>query len=124
MQGYSAGLDWMIKLDKEDFAGKSELAWQRSAEHVRLVGLQPVDPAVVPPEASQIIDNGTLIAGRITSSRFSPTLNRSICLGVVAPHLADPGTVVTVQLPDRSRIRATVMPHHAHYDPEGTRLRV
>ena len=124
MQGYSAGLDWLIKLDKEDFAGKTELTWQQHGEYVHLVGLQPEDPTVVPPEASQIIENGKHIVGRITSSRFSPTLGRSICLGVVAPHLSAPGTVVTVQLPNRSRIKAKVMPHHAHFDPEGTRLRV
>jgi sarcosine oxidase subunit alpha len=124
MQGYSAGIGSLIKLDKEDFAGKTELAWQQHGEFVHLVGLQPEDPQVVPPEASQIIENGKHIAGRITSSRFSPTLGRSICLGVVAPHLAAPGTVVTIQLPDRSRVKAKVMPHHAHFDPEGTRLRV
>jgi sarcosine oxidase subunit alpha len=124
MQGYSAGLDWLIKLDKEDFAGKTELAWQQQQESVHLVALQPIDPRIVPPEASQIVENGTHIAGRITSSRFSPTLNRSICLGVVAPHLSAPGTEVTVQLPNRTRIQAIVMLHHAHFDPEGTRLRV
>ena len=63
------------------------------------------------------------IVGRITSSRFSPTLNRSICLGFVAPYLARPGTNVTVQLPDGGRITANVMEHHAHFDPEGTRSR-
>jgi len=123
MQGYSAGLDWLIKLDKDDFAGKPELAWQQRSEFVHLVGLQPVDPTLVPAEASQIVENGSQIVGRITSSRFSPTLNRSICLGVVAPHLRTPGTRVTVQLPDRRRIEATVMEHHAHFDVEGVRLR-
>lgn len=122
-QGFSAGLDWLIKLDKDDFAGKPELTWQQSREFVHLVGLQPAEASLVPAEASQIVENGSDIVGRITSSRFSPTLNRSICLAVVAPHLAAPGTRVTVQLPDRTRIEATVMEHHAHFDPEGTRLR-
>ena len=27
-QAFSAGLDWLVKLDKEDFAGKPELAWE------------------------------------------------------------------------------------------------
>nr|MBA3250216.1 hypothetical protein [Geodermatophilaceae bacterium] len=73
-------------------------------------------------EASQIVE-GNHIVGRITSSRWSPTLGRSICLGFVAPHLIDAGTVVTVQLPDRSRIEATVTPQLAHFDPAGVRLR-
>jgi sarcosine oxidase subunit alpha len=54
---------------------------------------------------------------------MSPTLNRSICLGFVAPHLAEPGTTVTVHLPDGRRIPARVMEHHAHVDPEGKRQR-
>ncbi len=123
-QGYSAALDWLIKLDKDDFAGKPELVWQRQRDDDPvLVGLQPVDRSVVPDEASQIVEGRNHIVGRITSSRWSPTLGRSICLGFVAPHLKEPGTVVTVQLPDGRRIGATVTPQLAHFDPEGVRLR-
>ena len=122
-RGYSAAIDSLIKLDKDDFAGLPELSWQRQrGEYPMLVGLQPVDGSVVPAEASQIVE-GNHIVGRITSSRWSPTLGRSICLGFVAPHLIDAGTVVTVQLPDRSRIEATVTPQLAHFDPAGVRLR-
>ena len=123
-KGFSAGLDWAIKLDKDDFLGKPELVWQRRVNgDMRLVGLQPVDGQVVPAEASQIVEGRNTIVGRVTSSRMSPTLGRSICLGFVAPHLAEPGTVVTVQLPDGRRVPATVQAHHAHFDPEGVRLR-
>jgi sarcosine oxidase, subunit alpha len=123
-RGFSAGLDWAIKLDKDDFAGKPELTWQL-ADGIgqRLVGLQPLDGSVVPEEASLIVD-GSNIAGRITSSRMSPTLQRSICLAQVDPRLAEPGTVVTVRLPSGRLIEARVMPQHAHVDPEGGRMRV
>jgi len=114
----------MVRLDKDDFAGKPELAWQSErGGRLSLVGLQPHDGSLVPPEASQIVEGKSEIAGRITSSRMSPTLGRSICLGFVAPHLTTPGTKVVVQLPDGERIPASVTPHHAHYDPEGTRQR-
>jgi len=123
-QGYGAALGGLIKLDKDDFAGQPELAWQlQRNEHPMLVALQPVDPSVVPAEASQIVEGANHIVGRITSSRWSPTLGRSICLGFVAPHLQEPGTVVTVQLPDARRIEATVTPQLAHFDPAGERLR-
>jgi sarcosine oxidase subunit alpha len=82
-----------------------------------------VDGSVVPPEGCQIIDGESTIVGRITSSRRSPTLGRSIGLGFVAAHLAEPGTVVDIRLPDGSRAPTTVMAHHAHFDPDGTRLR-
>jgi sarcosine oxidase subunit alpha len=123
-RGFSAGLDWAIKLDKDDFVGKPELAWQ-SAEHggMRLVGLQPGDGAVVPPEASQIVE-GAAIVGRITSSRMSPTLGRSVCLAQVEARLAAPGTLVTVLLPSGKRLNAQVTAHIAHVDPEGERMRV
>ena len=123
-KAYAAGLSWAIKLDKDDFAGKPELVWQSTREdYFRLVGLQPLDESLVPAEGSQIIDDDGSIAGRITSSRMSPALDRSICLGQVAPHLSAAGTTVTVKLPDEGRIPATVMAQHAHFDPEGTRLR-
>ena len=123
-QAFAAGLDWLVKLDKEDFVGKPELVWESRREGAsRLVGLQPIDPDVVPPEASQIVSGSSTIEGRITSSRYSPTLGRSICLGIVSGHLAAPGTVVTILLPDRTRVLAKVMEHHAHFDHEGIRLR-
>jgi sarcosine oxidase, subunit alpha len=124
-QAFSAGLDWAIKLDKDDFAGKPELVWQQErGGYAQLVGLQPVDGTIVPAEASQIVRAGDRIAGRVTSSRMSPTLGRSICLALVDHDLAAPGTEVEVILPDRRRIRARVMEHHAHFDPEGGRMRV
>jgi sarcosine oxidase, subunit alpha len=121
---YDVGLGRMVRLDKDDFAGKPEVVWQSEiGGRPRLVGLQPHDGSLVPPEASQIVEGKDEIAGRITSSRMSPTLGRSICLGFVAPHLTTPGTKVMVQLPGGERIPASVTPHHAHYDPEGTRQR-
>jgi sarcosine oxidase, subunit alpha len=121
---YDVGLGRMVKLDKDDFTGKPELAWQSErGGRLLLVGLQPHDGSLVPPEASQIVEGKGEIVGRITSSRMSPTLGRSICLGFVAPHLTTPGTKVMVQLPGGERIPASVTPHHAHYDPEGTRQR-
>jgi sarcosine oxidase, subunit alpha len=121
-RGYSAGLDWAIKLDKDDFVGKPELAWQE-AGGTRLVGLQPVDGSVVPPEASQIVEGQTIV-GRVTSSRMSPTLGRAVCLAQVDARLAGPGTAVTIRLPGGSLLDARVTEHLAHVDPEGERMRV
>ncbi len=123
-QAYGADLDWLVKLDKDDFAGKPELRWQQeSGGYQRLVGLQPVDPREVPAEASQLVEGAKHIVGRITSSRMSPTLGRAICLGFVAPHLTEPGTLITCQLPDRRRIQVRVTEHLAQFDPDGERLR-
>ena len=77
----------------------------------------------MPPEASQIVD-GPRIVGRVTSSRMSPTLGRSICLAQVEAGLAAPGTQVTVRLPGGRLAGARVTEHLAHTDPEGSRMRV
>jgi len=123
-RAFSAALDWAIKLDKDDFVGKPELVWQYAdGSGPRLVGLQPVDHSVVPEEASLIVEGGH-IAGRVTSSRMSPTLGRPICLAQVEARLAEPGTEVTVRLPSGRLIAATVMPQLAHVDPAGERMRV
>jgi sarcosine oxidase, subunit alpha len=123
-KGYSAELDWAIKLDKNDFVGKPELTWQHDEKSgPRLVALQPVDGSVVPDEAS-LITEGTHIAGRVTSSRMSPTLGRSVCLAQVEARLAAAGTEVTVRLPSGRQIAARVMPHLAHVDLDGGRMRV
>ncbi len=125
-RAHSAGLGGMVKLDKDDFAGKQELAWHETygvATAPRLVALQPLDPTAVPPEASQIVTSGGDILGRVTSSRMSPTLGHGICLAQVDPSIAVPGTVVTIRLPDGSDTRATVQEDLAFVDPEGVRLR-
>ena len=131
----TAGLEWLIKLDKPDFTGRPELQWALEGEPggapdalPRLVAVQPTDPSYVPPEACQIVaagsDGNERIIGRITSSRFSPTLERSICLAQVeAAHAAPEGTLTIVGTDGRRR-SAVILAHHAHFDPEGERLRV
>ena len=120
----STGMGALIKLDKDDFAGKPELAWAMEQALPQIVAIQPVNPKEVPAEACQIVRPGTNeILGRITSSRMSPTLNRSVCLGQVPADMARAGQQLTVVMVDGRRIEATVMAHHAHFDPNGERLR-
>ncbi len=120
----TTGMGSLIKTDKDDFAGKPELVWALEADLPRIVAIQTSNPKDVPPEASQIVRGSTNeILGRITSSRMSPTLNRSICLGQVPRSMAGGGTELTVIMGDGRRVKAVVMEHHAHFDPEGERLR-
>ena len=132
----TAGLEWLIKLDKEDFTGLPELRWALEGEPgaggpealPRLVAVQPTDAGYVPPEACQIVATGPdgkeRIVGRITSSRFSPTLERSVCLAQVEADHASPGTELTIVDIGGRRRTAAVISHHAHFDPDGERLRV
>ncbi len=118
-----AGLGKLVKTGKADFAGKPELVWEAEAGPTRVVvALQPLDPVLVPPEASQLVDDGRIV-GRITSARMSPTLGRSVCLAQLDTSLARGGSQVIIRLPGGGDARATVLDHHAHFDPQGERLR-
>jgi sarcosine oxidase subunit alpha len=121
-KAYDAGLDGLVKLDKPEFVGRPELVWQQEqGASTRLVGLQPVDEQLVPPEASQIVGDGNRIIGRVTSSRRSPTLGRAVCLASIAAEAARPGSRVTVVV-DGRRVEAVVLPGLGQLDPEGRRL--
>ena len=119
----SAGLGGLVKLDKPDTLGLPELkaAYSRTDLPI-LVAIQPDDPQLVPTEADQIVHgDSNRILGRITSSRMSPTLGRSVCLGLVDPSLSAAGTTITILLIDGRRVTGTIQEHHAHVDPEGVR---
>lgn len=121
----ATGLGGLIRLDKDDFAGKPELAWALADDSAQVVvAIQPADPRLVPEEACQLVRPGTNeMIGRITSSRMSPTLDRSICLGQVLHEAAAAGSSLEAVLVDGQRAPVRVMAHHAHFDPEGERLR-
>ncbi|MBA2445689.1 MAG: FAD-dependent oxidoreductase, partial [Nocardioidaceae bacterium] len=120
----SAGLDGLVRLDKDDFVGRPELIWaEELGVHPRLVGLCMRDGSELPPEGSQLVEDGVRICGRVTSSRVSPNLGRAICLAQVEAHLAQPGTVVAIRLPSGGTVDAIVTEHLAQVDPEGGRLR-
>ena len=63
------------------------------------------------------------IVGRVTSSRMSPTLRRSVALAQVPKNLSTPGSRLTIVLPNGSRAVAVVREDLAFVDPEGVRLR-
>ncbi|MCP3934758.1 MAG: FAD-dependent oxidoreductase [Actinomycetia bacterium] len=124
----SAGIGGLVKLDKADTIGKPELAWAAErSDAPQLVTVLTDDGSQLPSEASQILgpdrsDGRPNILGRITSSRMSPALGRSICLAQVHPSVAGAGSRLSVLLIDGSRIGAVVHDHHAFVDPEGERM--
>ena len=82
---------WAVSLKKPfSFIGKRSLTRSDTArtDRKQLVGLLTEDPATVLKEGAQIIETDTIEApmkmlGHVTSSYFSPELNRSIALAVV-----------------------------------------
>jgi aminomethyltransferase len=87
---FEAGLDWVVKLSKPEFIGRSALERQK-AEGVprRLVALMLVDAGVAR-RGYAIFRDGRPV-GRVTSGTQSPTLGKSIALGYLSREAADGG---------------------------------
>jgi sarcosine oxidase subunit alpha len=116
----SAGMPWLLKLDKGDFVGRWAADQAREAGvRERLVGFTlPID--ALPKEGAQVVVGGAP-AGRVTSARASERLGRVVGLAWVPPALAAEGAELTIDLDGTPHsARVTLAPF---YDPEGARLR-
>ncbi|MBV1864473.1 MAG: sarcosine oxidase subunit alpha family protein [Rhodobacteraceae bacterium] len=125
------GLGWAISKKKNDFLGKR--AQQRphmtDPNRWRLVGLETVDPNVVIPDGAYAVD-GSLQAngmknmiGRVTSTYWSPTLNRSIAMGLVAHGPERMGEEVIFPTLEGTEIKAKIV-DPVFFDKEGARQNV
>ena len=118
----SAGPGWVVKLDKDDFVGRPELAWQHErGDGSRLVGLQPVDGSSSARGRQIVAPAGRSSAGSPPAGCPRPSAARSASASS-SHRLAAAGTEVHVRLTDGGDAATTVMAQHAHFDPEGTRL--
>ena len=125
---YEAGVGFAIKDDKADFIGKafSQNFKERGIEN-KLVSYQLQPDAPIPEDGVAVLEIGksaadVKIAGRVTSSRLSPTLKRGVGLAWVRRDMADLGNNFTIRLTNGRDVTATVL-DHAAYDPEGLRLK-
>jgi sarcosine oxidase subunit alpha len=117
---YEAGMGWVVKHDKNDFIGKFALGkLQGAPAQQSLVGFT-MSANEIPEDGAAILVNGAL-AGRVTSARYSPAVQKAIGLGWVTTAAAE-GASVEVRVAGRP-VKATVT-QHVFYDPEGARLRM
>jgi len=139
------GLGWAIGRNKPDFVGKRSLARPAmiAGDRKQLVGLLTADPRLVLEEGSQVMapqpQPGELQPsepqrrlqppgasmrprpiGHVTSSYYSPTLERSIALALVAGGRARIGQ--TLSVPDRDAAVPVTVSSPVFYDPKGERL--
>ena len=121
---YMANLERAVRTDKPDFLGRPSLVHiEQRGIRSRLAGYRMLDANVVPPEGSQIVvpnssrPIGLEIIGRITSARYSPTLDASIGLCWLPVDCCDPGTEFT------ARVRGELLPGRVvslpHYPKSG-----
>jgi sarcosine oxidase subunit alpha len=117
---YEADMAWAVKLDKDDFIGKTLLAYaSKDRSRERLVGFVLQSPGVPEDGAAVVVDG--LPAGRVTSSRYSPAQVAAVGLAWVTTSQAQEGTFIDVRLNgDLVKAKVTMKPF---YDPGGARLR-
>ena len=116
-----AAMPWIVKFDKEeDFIGRWALeAVAERGDEKNLVGFTVANGAVPTEGAAVVADDRPI--GLITSSRFSPKLQRTIGMAWVPASLAEDGTELTIA-DDGRKITAQV--HKApFYDPDQELLR-
>ncbi len=118
-------LNWAVSKTKTDFIGKRahKRSFMISSQRKRLVGLLTENPKVVLPDGAHAVSNfksykDQKIIGHITSSYFSPTLDRSIALGLIEGGLERIEDVIDFPIDDTRVIKARVV-DPVFYDPEG-----
>jgi aminomethyltransferase len=90
-----AGLGRFVKMEKSDFIGRAALA--RVAENgpeMNVVGLQVEDGAIA--RHGAVVLAGGRVAGSVTSGGFSPTLQCSIAMALIAAETAKARTPLSV----------------------------
>ena len=119
---FGAAMSWIVKLDKdEDFIGKWALEHYADEEPAtRLVGFT-LPNGHVPTEGAVIMDAGGAPVGQVTSSRFSPVLDRVIGMAWVPSPLARDGSRVTIS--DEGATMQAEVQTRPFYDPDGEVLR-
>ena len=123
---YDADLGWAVSKNKSfSFLGKRSLYRSDTirTDRKQLVGILTDDKDIVLNEGAQMLnsteDNNML--GHITSSYFSPTLNRSIAMGLVRNGLNRKGDKVVVSTAKGEKVNATIG-SYVFFDPEGHKV--
>ena len=119
-------MDWIVSKKKYDFIGKRSLYRSDTIREDRkqLVGLITDDPNEVLEEGAQIVEDLNKkpieMLGHVTSSYFSPNLNKSIALAVVVSGKNLKGKKLFVPMENKN-INVTIT-DTVFYDKENKRL--
>jgi sarcosine oxidase subunit alpha len=118
---FAAAMPWIVKLDKEgDFIGRWALEHFAEIEpQTALVGFT-MRNGHVPTEGAAVVHAGAA-AGQVTSSRYSPQLDKVIGLAWVPKALASDDAQITIS--DKGATYDAVVQTRPFYDPEGEVLR-
>jgi aminomethyltransferase len=99
------GLDYGVKMNKEDFIGKKALV-EKGEPKICRVGLQIVDKGVL--REHQDVYVGDTLIGHTTSGTFSPLFKTSIAMALIDKEYAAIGNIVEVDVRGR-RLKAEIV---------------
>ncbi len=121
------GLDGLVSKKKSDFIGKRSLeqSFLKRTDRKQLVGLLTEDPSEVLPDGAyavqEVKDKPPMeMIGQVTSSYFSPTLQRSIAMALIQSGRARMGETLSFPL-DGKVVKAKIV-DQVFYDKEGAQL--
>ncbi len=119
------GLHWALSKKKEDYLGKRAHLREHMADPERwqLVGLETTDESVLPDGAYAVAEgtneNGQRrVQGRVTSTYYSPNLNKGIAMGLVLHGPDRMGEVIDFPGTDGKTYSARIV-SPVFYDAEG-----
>ncbi|MBO9405861.1 sarcosine oxidase subunit alpha family protein [Shimia sp. R9_1] len=123
-------MQWAISKKKEDFLGKRAQTRDHMASEDRwkLAGFETVDGSVIP-DGAYIVGTGTNannqrnVQGRVTSTYYSPTLDRGIAMGLIHGGMKRLGDVVEFNKVDGTTVQAKVV-DPVFYDKDGEKQNV
>ncbi|MTD29945.1 glycine cleavage system aminomethyltransferase GcvT [Planomicrobium sp. YIM 101495] len=99
-----AGLNFVVKLAKDDFNGKEALAAQKEQGVPRkLIGIEMIDKGI--PRHGYLVYHQDELIGSVTTGTQSPTLKKNIGLALVATEFAELGTEVEIEIRNK-RVKA------------------
>ncbi len=122
------GMDWIVS-KRKDFVGKRSLVRpdMLKPDRKQLVGLLTEDPGEVLPEGAHLVESvlskpPMAMLGHVSSSYYSPNLERSIALALVKGGLGKKGQKVYAPLEGGKTIGCTIT-GPVFLDPDGERFR-
>ncbi len=124
------GLHWALSKKKDDYLGKRAQTRSHMADPDRwkLVGLETLDGAVLPDGAYAVAAGENLngqrnVQGRVTSTYYSPTLDKGIAMGLVLHGPDRMGEVLSFPGTDGTTYEARIV-DPVFYDKEGEKQNV
>jgi sarcosine oxidase subunit alpha len=123
------GLDGLVSKKKPDFIGKRSLeqSFLKRTDRKQLVGLLTEDPKEVLPDGAyavrEVKDKPPMeMIGQVTSTYYSPTLDRSIAMALIQSGRSRMGE--TISFPLEGKVVKAKIVDPVFYDKEGARLNV